>query len=68
MLIFGIFYALLIVPIGITGATTTYNMLAGFNGLEAGQGIIILGFLSFIAFMTGNPWLAVVVIYAWSLH
>lgn len=53
-------YPFVLVPIGIAGATTTYNMLAGFNGLEAGQGIIILSFLSFIAYATGTPWLALV--------
>jgi len=53
-------YPLILIPIGIAGATTTYNMLAGFNGLEAGQGIIILSFLSFISYVTGNPWLALI--------
>ena len=42
------------------GATTTYNFLAGFNGLEAGQGIIILSFLSLISYLTGNSWLSVI--------
>ena len=56
----GIFYAILFVPIGITGATTTYNMLAGMNGLEAGQGIIILSFLSFVAYFTGSAWLSII--------
>jgi len=56
----GILYSLVLIPIGIAGATTTYNMLAGFNGLESGMGIIILGFLSFIAYVTGNSWLALV--------
>jgi UDP-N-acetylglucosamine--dolichyl-phosphate N-acetylglucosaminephosphotransferase len=54
----GIFYPLLLIPLGIAGATTTYNFLAGFNGLEAGQGIIILSFLSFVAYVTGSTWLA----------
>ena len=45
---FGFIYPILLVPIGIAGATTTYNFLAGFNGLESGQGIIIISFLSFI--------------------
>jgi len=57
---FGILYPLLFIPLGVVGATTTYNFLAGFNGLEAGQGILILGFLSFVAYETGNSWLAVV--------
>lgn len=56
----GIFYPLLVIPIGIVGATTTYNFLAGFNGLEASQGIIILAALSIVTFMTGNAWLSVI--------
>ncbi len=57
---FGIFYPLLLIPIGIVGATTTYNFLAGFNGLEAGQGIIILSSLSIVSFLTGSFWLGVI--------
>lgn len=56
----GLLYPLVLIPIGIAGATTTYNFLAGFNGLEAGQGIIILSFLSFISYLTGNSWLAII--------
>jgi len=56
----GIFYPLIFVPIGIVGATTTYNFLAGFNGLEAGQGIIIISFLSLISYITGTIWLSIV--------
>jgi len=56
----GLIYPLILIPLGIAGVTTTYNFLAGFNGLEAGQGIIILSFLSFVAYVTGTSWLAVV--------
>lgn len=56
----GIFYSLILIPLGIAGATTTYNFLAGFNGLEAGQGIIILSFLSFVAYVTENSWLSLI--------
>lgn len=56
----GILYPLIFIPIGVAGATTTYNFLAGFNGIEAGQGIIILSFLSFISYITGTEWLAIV--------
>ena len=56
----GILYPLILIPLGITGATTTYNFLAGFNGLETGQGIIILSFISFIAYATGSSWLALI--------
>jgi len=57
---FGIVYPLFLIPLGIAGASTTYNFLAGYNGLEAGQGILILGFLSFVAYATGSPWLAII--------
>jgi len=33
----GLFYPLLLVPLGVTGAANAVNMLAGFNGLEAGK-------------------------------
>ena len=56
----GFYYPLIFIPIGIMGATTTYNFLAGFNGLEAGQGIIMISFLSFISYITGTAWLSVV--------
>tara|TARA_Y100000310_G_scaffold329649_1_gene399891 strand:+ start:14 stop:1024 length:1011 start_codon:yes stop_codon:yes gene_type:complete len=56
----GLIYPLLIIPIGVAGATAAYNFLAGFNGLEAGQGIIILSFLSFIAYITGSAWISLI--------
>jgi UDP-N-acetylglucosamine--dolichyl-phosphate N-acetylglucosaminephosphotransferase len=56
----GLLYPLLLIPLGISGAAITYNFLAGFNGLEAGQGIIILSFLSFISYATGNSWLSLI--------
>jgi UDP-N-acetylglucosamine--dolichyl-phosphate N-acetylglucosaminephosphotransferase len=56
----GVLYSLVLIPLGIAGASTTYNMLAGFNGLEAGQGIIILSFLSFVSYITGSSWLALI--------
>jgi UDP-N-acetylglucosamine--dolichyl-phosphate N-acetylglucosaminephosphotransferase len=33
--------------------------LAGYNGLEASQGMILLTGLAIVTFMTGNPWLSV---------
>ena len=57
---FGILYPLVLIPFAVAGVSTTYNFLAGFNGLEAGQGILVLGFLSFVAYVSGSPWLAVV--------
>lgn len=57
---FGILYPLLLIPIGIVGAANAFNFLAGMNGLEATQGIIVLSFLSFVSYVTGNAWLAVI--------
>ncbi|MFH1257051.1 MAG: glycosyltransferase 4 family protein [Candidatus Diapherotrites archaeon] len=51
---FGIFYSLILIPVGVTGASNAFNMLAGLNGFEAGQGIIILSAMSFIAFFAGQ--------------
>ncbi len=45
----GAFYPLVLVPIGITGAANAVNMLAGFNGLEVGMGIMAMGSLAIIA-------------------
>ena len=47
----GLFYPLLLIPIGIMGASNGFNMLAGYNGLEAGMGIIILSALGFLAWV-----------------
>ncbi len=56
----GIIYPLIIVPLGIIGATTTFNILAGFNGLEAGQGIILLSALGLVGFLVGESWILVI--------
>ena len=56
---FGILYPLLIVPIGIAGAANGFNMLAGYNGLEAGMGVIILSAMGFVAWQSGSGWVAV---------
>ena len=54
----GLLYPLLIIPLGIGIAATTFNFLAGFNGLEAGLGAIVLTFLSYVSYVNGKPWLA----------
>ena len=56
----GLLYPLLIIPIGVLGATTTFNFLAGYNGLEARQGILILSALAYVTYITGNSWLSIV--------
>ncbi|MEN9626476.1 MAG: hypothetical protein RL557_804 [archaeon] len=56
----GLLYPFVVIPIGIAGATTTYNFLAGLNGLETGQGIMLISFFSLVAYLMGNPWLSVI--------
>ncbi len=51
---FGIFYVLLLVPMGVAGASNVTNMLAGFNGLEAGMGFVACISLGYIAFRVGE--------------
>jgi len=51
---FGKFYPLFLVPLGIIGSSNAFNMIAGFNGLEAGMGIIILSTLGYIAWVAGS--------------
>jgi UDP-N-acetylglucosamine--dolichyl-phosphate N-acetylglucosaminephosphotransferase len=53
----GILFPLIIVPLGIAGAANGFNMLAGYNGLEAGLGVIILSAMGLIAWQTGNTWI-----------
>jgi len=56
----GLIYPLFFIPLGFLATTTTFNMLAGFNGLEAGQGVILLSGLGLVAYLTGNSWITVV--------
>jgi len=55
---FGIFYPLVLIPLGMIGATNGYGMLAGYNGLEAGLGAVIFAALGIVSFTTGQVWLA----------
>ncbi len=57
---FGLLYPLFFIPLGIVGASVTFNFIAGYNGLEASQGIIILSALSLVTWLTGNSWLALI--------
>jgi UDP-N-acetylglucosamine--dolichyl-phosphate N-acetylglucosaminephosphotransferase len=51
---FWIFYPLLLVPVGVTVAANATNMLAGYNGLELGLGILEMSALSVIAAFLGQ--------------
>lgn len=50
----GLLYPLLIIPIGIVGASNMVNMLGGFNGLETGLGIISIGMLGLYSYFQGS--------------
>jgi UDP-N-acetylglucosamine--dolichyl-phosphate N-acetylglucosaminephosphotransferase len=54
----GLLYPLVAVPLAITTSANFSNLLAGFNGLEAGCAAISLGTMSFISDITGHPTVA----------
>ncbi len=56
----GLIYPLILIPVGIIGVVSTFNFLAGYNGLEAGQGIIMIMALSIVAYFTGSSWLSLI--------
>ncbi len=51
-------FAFVFVPVGIVGASNAINMLAGYNGLEAGLSLTILGFLGLKAWVLGELWVS----------
>jgi UDP-N-acetylglucosamine--dolichyl-phosphate N-acetylglucosaminephosphotransferase len=56
----GLIYPLVLIPLGIIGASATFNFLAGYNGLETSQAILILSALSLITFTNGEKWLTII--------
>lgn len=50
---FGIIYTLVLIPVGVMAASNLVNLLAGFNGLEAGVGAIVGAALFWVAYSTG---------------
>jgi UDP-N-acetylglucosamine--dolichyl-phosphate N-acetylglucosaminephosphotransferase len=51
---FGIFYPLILIPLGFVGASNVVNMLGGFNGSEAGMGIVYMLSLGLYALLHGS--------------
>ena len=51
---FGIIYPLVLVPLIVIVAANMVNLLAGFNGLEAGLGIVYMGMLGLFALYNQN--------------
>ena len=57
---FGLVYPLFLIPLGIIGAAATFNFIAGYNGLEASQGILILSSMALVTWFTENSWLSLI--------
>ena len=55
----GLLYPLVAVPLAVTTSANFSNLLAGFNGLEAGCAAISLGTMALLSRITGHPTLAV---------
>ncbi len=56
----GILYPLVIIPIGIVGASNAINMLAGLNGLEAGLAFVLVSSLGIYSLIIGNTTIALI--------
>jgi UDP-N-acetylglucosamine--dolichyl-phosphate N-acetylglucosaminephosphotransferase len=57
---FGIFYIFLLIPLGVTVASNLTNMLAGFNGMEAGMGAIMFAATAAIGIANGSSEMALI--------
>lgn len=51
---FGIFYPLLLIPIGFVAVSNMVNLLGGFNGSESGMGMVYLLGLGVFAFLNNS--------------
>ena len=51
---FGLLYPLLILPLGFVFSANMVNLLAGYNGLETGMGVIYTGMLGLYAYVNGS--------------
>ena len=52
----GILFPIVLIPIAVTGTSNGFNMLAGYNGLEAGMGILLLTTMGFVAWLNKASW------------
>jgi UDP-N-acetylglucosamine--dolichyl-phosphate N-acetylglucosaminephosphotransferase len=55
---FGIFYIFILIPLGVTVSANLTNMLAGFNGMEAGMGAVIFATTALLAILNGSTEMA----------
>lgn len=56
----GYIYPLILIPVGVVGASQGFNMLAGLNGLSSSLAAIPLLALGFISWQLGNSWVAII--------
>ncbi len=56
----GIIYSLILIPLGIFGASNATNMLAGLNGLTAGLGAILIFSLGVFTLLNGTAFAAAI--------
>ena len=56
---FGLLYPLVIIPVGFVATSNMVNNLGGFNGLEAGMGVVYTFSLGLFAWITGGGQAAV---------
>jgi len=59
---FGIFYPLILVPLAIVFSSEAVNLLAGFNGIEAGMGFVASLSLGMFSLVKGNIPVAILLI------
>jgi UDP-N-acetylglucosamine--dolichyl-phosphate N-acetylglucosaminephosphotransferase len=59
---FGIFYPLLIVPLAVLCCSVAFNTIAGYNGLETRQAIILLSALLLVNYSIGERWLSFIIL------
>jgi UDP-N-acetylglucosamine--dolichyl-phosphate N-acetylglucosaminephosphotransferase len=57
---FGYFYIALLIPLGIAVSSNLTNMLAGFNGMEAGMGCVIFATTLLLALVNGSVEMAMI--------
>ncbi|MCW4002131.1 MAG: hypothetical protein NWE97_02970, partial [Candidatus Bathyarchaeota archaeon] len=57
---FGLVYPLLLVPVGVIGAANGFNLLAGYNGLEAGMGLIVFTTFGVTGLIVEKYWISLI--------
>ena len=55
MVDFGIFFVIVLIPVGIAVASNLTNMFAGFNGMETGMGAVMFGAMALVALSNNSP-------------